>query len=406
MLMAKMDDGRLISLIPPAYTLTELQTLRASRRFYCPVCRSPVILKLGRKKKWHFAHHTDEACLIETEPETPGHVTGKADLYLWAGRHGRAPKLERYFPDLRQRPDVYLPGIHPTAFEYQCSTIPEETFIRRTLGYLSQGIDPAWILGSTRRKRWGAFTRLTGFEPMTIRYAMTSPAGAYPFSSSYYVCYYDPNEKVFSFAAHLHAASETLFIAQEISHSLRNIRPFQVVTPTFPFFSDTFKQKWLARKKQQRLAPSIRCGDTEYLIRTLAYRMRLDFSYYPAFVGLPHEDYIHLQTPPYLWQMWVYFMIRSLSGCFSAKTLIHLYLCFCRQNHHARKLFSMRRLPLCPKRSLGQLIETYLNQLVLLGAVKKAGGAYRASATFNHRLPIDELLKEDRRMLERLERPM
>ncbi|MDD9147273.1 MULTISPECIES: competence protein CoiA [unclassified Sporolactobacillus] len=400
MLIATLDDGRRISLVSTKFTRDQLNRLRSRERFYCPVCRSPVRLRLGNKKKWHFSHHPKDPCIVETEPESPIHLSGKEDLFQWTKVNGRMPELERYLPEIRQRPDIYLPGIRPIALEYQCSTLSEEKFRERTDGYTSLGIRPIWILGGARQKKSRFLARLSGFESQTIQFSKRSPS-CHPFFSPYYVCYYYPAEKRICFAAQLHPVSKTVYIAREINQVLSAARPYQLMMPSFPFSSETFKQDWNDCKRRRRLNPPSHLAREEYWLRMQAYRLRINYSSFPSFVGLPHRDYIHFSLSPCLWQMWIYIIMTHgpADGWFTADMLMQTG-----KIGENETVFVRRPLPLCPRRSGAEVIRTYLGQLVKLGAADRRGDTYRLrSARRTGESAVDQLLKQDRLVLDLLE---
>ncbi|WP_188801713.1 competence protein CoiA [Sporolactobacillus putidus] len=401
MLIAAMDDGRLISLVSPDFTRSELNLLRNRKRFYCPVCRSPVRLRLGSKKKWHFSHHPKYPCIIETEPESTAHLSGKEDLFQWTKANGRTPELEHYIPEIHQRPDIYLPGIHPIALEYQCSTISEEKLHARTCGYMSVGIRPIWILGGARQKKIRCLARLSGFESQTIQFSNRN-APSHPFFSPYYVSYYYPAEKRICFAGHLHPVSKTMYITQEINHMIPSARPHQLIMPALPFSPESFKQDWADCKRRYRLSVPSHLSREEYWLRQQAYRLRMNYSGFPSFVGLPHRDYIHFSLPPCLWQMWIYFvMTHSPPDLWLTPDM----LMRTGKIGGTETVFLRRSLPLCPKRSLAGVIKTYLEQLVKLNKAEGKEGAYRFRASrIAGDLPLDQLLKQDRLVLDSLER--
>ncbi len=110
------------------------------------VCNGNVTLKLGTKRIWHFSHLKDVLCAGETEPESTYHLLGKKQLYRWLSIQNFTPEMERYFPLLKQRADLFLPNLS-TAFEFQCSTIPTEIFTKRTRSYRKANIDPSMDSG-------------------------------------------------------------------------------------------------------------------------------------------------------------------------------------------------------------------------------------------------------------------
>ena len=61
---------------------------RARPKAFCPVCMTPVILKLGKVRVKHYAHKPEVVCAI-TQPETFLHYTTKYHIYnqLLSGNH-------------------------------------------------------------------------------------------------------------------------------------------------------------------------------------------------------------------------------------------------------------------------------------------------------------------------------
>ena len=64
----------------------------------CPVCREPVLLKLGSKRTHHYAHYTGATCAT-TNPETALHFNTKC----YMGLNARPPE-----PWQRTRVRFYL----------------------------------------------------------------------------------------------------------------------------------------------------------------------------------------------------------------------------------------------------------------------------------------------------------
>jgi len=157
MLTAVNESGRRFSL-QGEERLETLKKLRDKHRFYCEACGKPLILKLGQKVAWHFAHKPNMSCHGENEPESIVHLEGKRALYHWLNAQGEFPILEKYIPDIKQRADLFLHH-HPKAIaiEYQCSNLTPQRFMERTAGYLSLDIRPIWILGENRLKNYGLY---------------------------------------------------------------------------------------------------------------------------------------------------------------------------------------------------------------------------------------------------------
>lgn len=399
MLIASTKGAETISLASSELSREALKALEKHYGFYCPVCRAPLLLKSGEKRRWHFAHQSHHACLVDNEPETASHLSGKEDLLHWCESAGRSPQLELYLPALRQRPDVYLPGIEPTVLEYQCSMIPEEKFAARSKGYLNAHITPVWIIGAGHYHGHRNKIRLSGFTSMAIRQSRVSP-DAHPFSSSYYVCFYDSSAKCFRYSHCLSPISKTHFISQESCITLSECRPYQLLAPTLVFLPKLFSRNWLTMKKRIRLAVPKHMTREEYALRALAYGLRQHFAYFPGYVGLPHHAFVQFANPPWLWQMWLFLLmgISEPGHRFTPSRIIREAVM-----HGLGSLFMLRNLPLCSIKTVEQLVTIYLEQLVRLHITEKINGSYRIKQLPEREGSISVLLKEDQVTLARLE---
>ncbi|MCL1631035.1 competence protein [Sporolactobacillus sp. CPB3-1] len=401
MLVATTRNFKRVSLVEQIWSRDVLRRIDKHFGFYCPVCLAPVRLKTGEKRQWHFAHQPKHSCLIDNERETPVHLRGKKDLFDWCVHAGRLPQLEYYLPLLRQRPDLYLPGIDPAVIEYQCSTIPEHKLKARTHGYLSAHIKPVWLIGPEHHHRLGSAIRLTGFVSAAICRTAVSSA-SHPFASPYYICFYHPSAKQIYYALHLVPQSKTYFISQERSFALADCCPYQLLHPPQNFVPEHFKQSWLTMKKRKRLEVSTRLSREEHRLREQVYQLQRYFACFPPHIGLPHPSYIHFLNPPVLWQMWLYLLIGVIYSEYglSPRQIIKI------TTHRGMEtLFEQRCLPLCEAMDAEQLISIYLEQLVHLRVAERVGGCFRI---IPHQHPwenisVSALLKEDRAVLERLE---
>lgn len=138
MLVASAENGVRISLIG-SHSIPALQQYRENHSFYCPECKEKVIMKIGKKKIPHFSHKKGSKCPERYERESEYHMSGKVLLFQWLKKKGLNPILEPFYPEISQRPDigVHYEGVH-YALEYQCSSISEELFIKRTEATLRQ----------------------------------------------------------------------------------------------------------------------------------------------------------------------------------------------------------------------------------------------------------------------------
>ncbi|MGA9286927.1 MAG: competence protein CoiA family protein, partial [Anaerobacillus sp.] len=151
MLTAIGSDGILFNLADHKGELNDLRKLRNKSEYFCPVCGLKMMMKLGEKRIWHFAHQGTAFCNERWEPESNYHLTGKLQLYEWIKKDHSDVKVECYLPVSRQRPDLLLPS-SSIAIEYQCSLINNNLLKQRTSDYQHLGLDVYWILGAKRLK--------------------------------------------------------------------------------------------------------------------------------------------------------------------------------------------------------------------------------------------------------------
>lgn len=137
MLVAKTHDGKLVNALEDDFHL-QLET------FYCPSCQSPVRLKKGQIKCWHFAHIAGEQAYCHTENESEEHLFLKAKLYKTLSKDYDV-EIEKYLAKTNQVIDVFVSP--QLALEVQCSSISSSKLTERSLQYQEQGLYVVWLLG-------------------------------------------------------------------------------------------------------------------------------------------------------------------------------------------------------------------------------------------------------------------
>ncbi|WP_062048069.1 competence protein CoiA [Bacillus sp. JCM 19034] len=292
MFTASLANGTTISLVDD-WPLQELKELRKKDQFYCPVCKNPVVLKIGRKNHSHFAHHSKQGCSYLPERETHYHLTGKRDLYDWLTKQHVQVKMEYYLPIISQRPDLlfrYQNQLY--ALEFQCATIGMDSIEKRTEGYIQQGIIPLWIFGGNRLKRNGQhhFTLHT-FEWFA----------SYEHEKKRNLTYYCTEAKAFSQLIQLTPYTSQKVLAGYKETPLSKMTITTVLSPNTetPFMI----QQWLAIKKHWRYQnPNPYPRATERYFQQLHYKHRLSPSLFPIEAGWPSLQYELLETSPYIWQ--------------------------------------------------------------------------------------------------------
>lgn len=143
--------------------------------YVCPQCHQPVIFKHGHCRIAHFSHLSRTACPF-SENESQIHLAGKLRLKTDMLALGYSAVLERIFPQIDQRADVFVPDLE-TVLEYQCSPISFDSIKRRTQGYLKVAKRVIWILGPR-------------YESMHYQYEMIAKFAKYHRQLGFYfICY-------------------------------------------------------------------------------------------------------------------------------------------------------------------------------------------------------------------------
>lgn len=141
MLNAYSKDDKIVTLLH--LSRAEVEQLR-DQPYFCPACKHPVRIKNGKVKLPHFSHYSHSACTIHSEGETLEHLTLKKMFTKWCERQSICYELEKYLPDLNQRPDLLIGNI---ALEIQCSPLSIQRLVERTKNYQKNGYIPIWICG-------------------------------------------------------------------------------------------------------------------------------------------------------------------------------------------------------------------------------------------------------------------
>ncbi|MFT8813630.1 competence protein CoiA [Oenococcus sp.] len=139
MLIAKNRFGELI----------EADQAIAGQLFSCPGCQRPLCLKKGQIKMPHFAHRPGMVCDYFSENESQLHLVAKKCLNRILTQVGYQTQLEKVFPEIKQRADLWIQDAdgRQLAIEFQQSPISVDKLRQRTAGYHRIGLQVIWILG-------------------------------------------------------------------------------------------------------------------------------------------------------------------------------------------------------------------------------------------------------------------
>lgn len=389
MLVAHTKDEQLVSLLD--FNRDHINHLKKNdQRFYCPACQGEVIPKLGEKQIWHFAHKRNQRCDIEIEPESPYHINGKRQLYEWLLSQGIDVKLEHFLKDIRQKPDVFvnINGIQ-YAIEYQCSTISEQLFFKRTNTYISNGYEPIWILGANQFKRNSPhFFQLNQFSWLFSRKTSDHELPHLLVYCSKQVCMIELSN----------------LIPLSALRSIGQIRISPLQHISFPFKIDDQPNKlpiqlWSQIKAQWRkFKVKSRLSKSEKFFYHFYYHKQKNPLLFPSEAGIPVKNLEIIQTPPYIWQAWLlenHVSSREIGDKIPFQLISRSFESLVKQ-----KVFKLRSMPLV-NCSPDKTIMNYLNVLCEFEILKRVDAHLFVK---NNQVPtattFDEVLTNDKRIME------
>ncbi|WP_049628262.1 competence protein CoiA family protein [Bacillus sp. JFL15] len=293
-------DGRLIQLAG-SYSKEKAAELR-NKRWFCPVCKSELDIKLGREKLPHFAHKKSRLCPGESEPESEYHLEGKRQLFLWLKAQGCTVSLEPYLTSAGQRPDLTAEnGKERLAIEFQCANLSADSLKSRTAGLKNAGYRPVWIIGAKRLKRLAAhFFRLSAYHWQFFEANSFSSLMFYcPDARSFYKLHsITPFYTGYSYAGlttiPLHKANLKDICHPEGRHSVK-LSSWRCAVAGF-------------RKKSGRFL-----SEDAGLIRRLFYeRHQVAFPFLPSEVFIPVSAGFVFASPVFVWQGHLYLRLAEL----------------------------------------------------------------------------------------------
>ncbi|AST97200.1 hypothetical protein BC8716_15020 [Shouchella clausii] len=353
LLQALDETGRLICFTDKR-SHSEWRYLQKSGRFRCPICNQQVRMRLGTKRRWHFAHQKSETCPSGGEGESDEHVRGKQLLFHWAARQNKATQLETYLRESKQRPDVYIESSSPLALEFQCATLSAKTLYERNTLYARQGISPVWIFGGSRlkRKRRQMF-QIQQFEWYGLRHAQRE----------LFFIYLDAHTENVCLLRHVVAVLPSLALATPSFIALERLTLSDLLQP--PSMSVCYTDSLSAYRRQVK--------NNLYRNRSLAHLLAtFQLTDIPLTAGWPLPTQRYLQVSPFLWQTsFIHaYLCHALKSAPRTLTQIAVLLSSClRQFRHPFK-------PYCdPKKVTSQLAREYLALLQAFGLLKKIAPA-------------------------------
>lgn len=304
MFVAVLPNGEKVNVTDSFWSKKKLETLKKEHSFVCPACRKKVQLKVGTMKIPHFAH-LSSPCTADAEAESSYHLNGKKQLYRWLQKQHLKAELEKYFPLIKQRADLFtFFQQNKYAIEYQCAAISLEQVKKRTQGYQQEKIISLWILGWNQVKQVGPHIyRITPFhwqflnplqnkQPLIIRYCS------------------DMNMFML-------LLTPVPFTKQLVFASIARITPdflkFHDFLTGKEFLMKPFMEQWLKKIDRYRLKPPSKTSKQERMLQKMVYEASgLSLSQLPIEAFVPLRSGFMIDEAVYIWQSYVLLFIHKL----------------------------------------------------------------------------------------------
>ncbi|MBD1383065.1 competence protein CoiA [Metabacillus arenae] len=386
MFIAQDEKGKIFSLADYQDKPHELLHVKKSKRFFCPICKNGLELKLGKIRTFHFAHKKTESCSYHSELESEEHRNGKLHLYHWLKKQdGVTARLEHYLPDIMQRPDTYFQCHNGQfAIEFQCSTIDQTLFRKRTQMYLEKRITPIWIVSSKYINK--SSSTMYRFSPFL--WLFLQQAG----SSTRILAYHTSSESL------LHLSSIVSFTKQNAAANMEIIKLSELNITSLLNRQPEFRipKDWLIRVKNHRLKPTLHETKEDRNFREKLYiEKQLSIQNLPSKVFIPVMAGYVFENHVFQWQTYILLFLDkfSLHTSFTT-TLISKHLKFLLNKEYLKKRYLINS----PDLSLP--IRQYLDALCTFNYLKKTkDNTYIKVKPFDWNDTIDNLLKRDKQIL-------
>ncbi|MED4228020.1 competence protein CoiA, partial [Neobacillus cucumis] len=369
------------------YSKETLLLLRSKEEFVCPICGETLLLKLGDQRIFHFAHKKVSQCRDIYENETFEHLEGKKQLFQWLIKQKIPSVLEYYDRNIQQRPDILFQFKgQKYSLEYQCSSISDKVFSKRTRTYLDNGYTPLWIMSSQHPhpKRKDLMT-LSNFEYSFLR---SSPSGCL------YIPTYCPESHHFQLVESITSLTIKNCFAHLTTYPLESIRLDSILEPKNTFSLSL--SYWKRELDRVLLNWTLHPQNGQKALLQEVYNKGLNLFLLPPEIGLPVAHSVLIQTPPFIWQTYLYLDVLANKKLYDFITLDEVKASL--EKRIYKKQIILRNLPQIENiLPITPLIE-YLQQLERLGLLMRKGGSiYQLYATIQ--IPKSNREKEEAKQI-------
>ncbi|WP_446855279.1 competence protein CoiA [Halobacillus faecis] len=368
-------NGELQSL----YQLTQAEIECARKTpYFCPACHEMLSVRSGTRTVPHFSHLPKSNCTEIKGGETVEHERGKWRLFTWLKNQGYDVHLEKYLPEIRQRPDLYLlVNGKKIAIEYQCASVSKREINKRTLSYRHAGIFPLWILGAKHLHSSNSHHySLSDFTRSFLYYL----------HDQYHLYFFHASKNIICVLSNTKSTGGRRVFANTFSSTITNLsfaRLFSSVS--FSHDDDRFLKELERLWYKNRTVYQSQVSSEERQYRQYLYLRGYHFSLIPSICYLPVPGQVQAGGKPYIWQTRLFL-----------DHFFHLPL-------GALLDFPFLKTPATLNGYVPHLSQQYLDLLTQLNIIEKTGkNNYIKSKQVSFHKRVEDALEDDRRTLEQL----
>ncbi|MDU9417280.1 competence protein CoiA family protein [Staphylococcus lloydii] len=252
--------------------------------YYCPLCCQKLMLKRGKYKCAHFAHHEINCTYKE---ESYIHYQAKYRLGQSSKDLGMTVQIEPYLKECHQIPDILINN--KIILEIQCSPITVQQLQTRTSAYNNLGYIVIWIIKDTFKDK--SVLSLNAFQSACIN----------PHKQQLFL-WNMHKSRLYSFK-HLIALGGNRFIGEQTDDGLTEIFNADKIRKVVYRLSRACGMKFLTqcRRKRSVLEPNL----------SVMYNLKLSDDWVCENLNFIFPEQIFLKTHPMSWQLQLFNLLKQ-----------------------------------------------------------------------------------------------
>lgn len=383
MFSALNQHGETISLWKMSFA--EVTKLR-NDTYFCPTCQEKVIVRAGPKVIPHFAHLPQSLCRERTaKGESNYHILAKSLLFDWLIKQNFDVTLEKYFPEIQQRPDLVIQWRkQQIAVEFQSATVGLQNIAERNQGFRTAKLHPIWILG---------FNQFAQTTPYSFRIKAFHELCFLPTTKNRPITlvFFCPMKQQFTIL------SDLIYVSSKRIFALKTVIPLPKATLPKLFSQIRFSNQllytlWQKEKYTFRMR-RFHFSQREIHFRQLLYQKGFHLEQLPSVIYLPIRQQYKMNVPLWLWQSE---LVLNYVANIPVGGIITIQQC---------SNIIMRYVKHAYKQEVSSIVTEYLQQFIPLGILAhKNKNAWWKRKQLDYPCYIEEALKSDAQTLRLLQR--